>query len=127
MQPQDLGANFFLAASDVGKPRAAACIDQLQALNKAVVVTAEEGPVTEDVITRHSVVVFTEGTLQEMRRYNAFCRTLSPAIPFIMVHMRGLCGHMFVDFGDAFTVRAVLHCGGTPYPVNRQDLVRSRC
>ena len=84
---------------------------QLQALNSAVAVAEEHGPVTEKLLSMYSMVVFTEGALADMLRFNAYCR--ANGIGFVMVHTRGLCGHAFVDFGDEFTVRScasVCHC-----------------
>ena len=40
---EDLGAQFYLTADDIGQNRAAACKDKLQDLNPAVSVTAATG------------------------------------------------------------------------------------
>jgi len=67
---------------------------------------APDDPLTEALVSAHHVVVFTDAPRDEALRWNAFCRTHSPApIGFIAADVCGAAGYAFVDFGDAFTVR----------------------
>jgi len=102
---RDLGANFYLAESDVGKrSRAQASQEKLAELNPYVSVGVHSGPVTEEVLAGFTVVVFTETDQADLIKYNDFCRSRSPAIGFIAADCFGLAGSVFVDFGDEFSV-----------------------
>lgn len=103
---RDLGANFFITEADIGKPRAAVCAPRVAELNANVIVQAAEGAkLTEELVGRHSIVVFTQGTQAELARWNEFCRTRSPAISFLCTYGGGAWGGVFVDHGDTFTIR----------------------
>jgi hypothetical protein len=94
---------------------------QVQALNRTVKVRVGTGGLTEALVAAHRVVVFTEGALPDLIRWNNFCRgfkvdqeneagevsSVPAPISFMMAHMRGLCAHLFVDHGESFTVSAV--------------------
>lgn len=60
----DLGANFFLHESDVGKPRAAAVAPRLAELNPLVKVEATSDALDEDLVARHDAVIVTSGLKQ---------------------------------------------------------------
>ena len=66
--------------SDVGTNRASASLAKLQELNTSVKVHAVAGPVTEELLAAHTVVVLVGSTLDEAVKWNAFCRTQSPPI-----------------------------------------------
>ncbi|KDO35490.1 hypothetical protein SPRG_00337 [Saprolegnia parasitica CBS 223.65] len=100
---KDVGVNFFLTEDDVGKPRAAAVAHRLAELNKMVTLKVHTGSLTEDVVARHNVVVFTHSRRAELERWNAFCRRQSPAIGFIACDIPGAFGYAFTDFGPSFT------------------------
>ncbi|RHY11611.1 hypothetical protein DYB25_012773 [Aphanomyces astaci] len=72
---QDVGVNFFLTEADVGTPRSSAVLHRVAELNKTVTVKAHTGPLTEEVVRKHNVVVFTH---------------------------TGAFGYAFTDFGPAF-------------------------
>jgi ubiquitin-activating enzyme E1 len=99
---KDLGVNFFLTEQDVGQPRASAVSHKLAELNKMVSVGVHKGPLTEEVVARHNVVVFSHTSRKELVRWNRFCRQQSPQIGFIMCDIRGAFGYAFTDFGDEF-------------------------
>ena len=63
-QLPDLGANFFLQESDVGKPRAVAVAPRLAELNPLVKVEAASDILDEDLVARHDAVVVTSGLKQ---------------------------------------------------------------
>ena len=103
---RDLGGNFFLTEKDIGKPRAAVCAPKVAELNANVLVQAAEGAeLTEALIGQHTICVFTQGSRKELSRWNNFCRTQSPPISFFSSYGGGAWGGVFVDHGDAFTIR----------------------
>lgn len=67
-----------------------------------VSVSVHQGPLTEELVTGHSVVVFTHTSRQELLRWNRFCRQQSPAVGFILCDIRGAMGYAFTDFGPKF-------------------------
>jgi len=102
---RDLGANFYLAESDVGaKTRAEASLEKLKELNPYVNVSIHSGPITEEFLSSFSVAVFTETDQADLVKYNEICRACKPAVGFICADAFGLAGSIFVDFGDSFSV-----------------------
>ena len=89
-ETKDLGVNFFLTTEDVGKPRAECVAHKLAELNKMVTVKAHTGPLTEELVSQHSLVVFTHTPRDELIRWNEFCRSHTPTIGFILCDVRGL-------------------------------------
>ncbi|KAG7280589.1 hypothetical protein CRUP_028315 [Coryphaenoides rupestris] len=71
-------------------------------LNPGVQVTADTGPLTRDMLLRYQVVVLTDSPLEEQKRLGNHCH--SHGIRFIVVDTKGLCGQLFCDFGEEFTV-----------------------
>eukprot|EP00040_Diaphanoeca_grandis_P030633 m.181503 g.181503 ORF g.181503 m.181503 type:complete len:1254 (+) comp32069_c2_seq1:380-4141(+) len=103
---RDLGSNFFLSEADVGKPRATVCAPKLAELNSTVNVVAwENGDLTEELVAAHNFVVFTQGTQEEMIRWNKFCRSQTTPIAFMYCITAGASGSVFVDHGPGFLVR----------------------
>ena len=47
----DLGANFYLSETDVGRNRTEACLDKLRELNTAVAVECVSGPLDDSMLT----------------------------------------------------------------------------
>lgn len=102
---RDLGSQFYLSESDIGRNRAEACRDALQELNTAVPVTASAAELTEDFITSFQVVVATQISLADAHRIDSICH--AAGIPFIMASIRGVFGSVFCDFGPSFQVSDV--------------------
>ena len=104
---RDMGTNFFIQEADLGKPRAAVCAPRVGELNANVLVQAGEGAeLTEALVSRHTIVVFTRGSHAELVRWNHFCRTQTPSpLSFLSHYGGGAWGGVFVDHGDAFTIR----------------------
>ena len=98
----DLSAHFYLSEHDVGQNRAAACLERMKELNPAVRVSAHVTPITEELLTKHRVVVVCDGSLGDAERWNQICHTRN--IPFVRAESRGVFSVVFSDFGDAFTV-----------------------
>merc|ERR1719477_153523 len=71
----DLGSQFFLRESDIGANRAAATYQRATELNNYVAMRYETGPISEDLVKEHTVVVLTRvvltnSSLVEQRRIN---------------------------------------------------------
>ena len=78
----DLGGNFYLSKSDVGKNRAAACSQQMQELNPAVRVTTLAGPFPRGAdLEKYSIVVAIDVSLDEARSRRLF-HTISAIIAY---------------------------------------------
>lgn len=101
---RDLGAQFYLAEADVGRNRAEACVAKLQDLNPGVAVTAVSTPVTEELLAQFEAVVFTDVSLEDATRFDAFCHAHNPPIAFIKAETRGVFASIFADYGPSFTV-----------------------
>ncbi|XP_023135555.3 ubiquitin-like modifier-activating enzyme 1 isoform X1 [Amphiprion ocellaris] len=98
----DLSSQFFLKESHLGQNRAACSLQQLSALNPHVQVSAHPGPLNEDLILKFQVVVLTDSSLDDQRRFGDLCH--SRGIKFIVADTKGLCGQLFCDFGKEFEV-----------------------
>ncbi|CAM6104520.1 unnamed protein product [Calypogeia fissa] len=100
----DLSSQFYFTESDVGKNRAAACLDKLKELNVAVDVSVNTSEITHEFISTFQVVVLTDIPLAKAIEYDEFCHNHNPPIAFIKAEIRGLFGNVFCDFGPHFTV-----------------------
>eukprot|EP00959_Pyramimonas_sp_CCMP1952_P246318 5148528-Pyramimonas_sp.AAC.1 len=49
-------------------------------------------------------VLFTETKVSEAIKWDEFCHSHNPPIPFIRADVRGVFGSVFCDFGPSFTV-----------------------
>ncbi|XP_042363183.1 ubiquitin-like modifier-activating enzyme 1 [Plectropomus leopardus] len=98
----DLSSQFFLKESHLGQNRATCSLQQLAALNPHVRVSAHTGPLDEDLLLQFQVVVLTDSSLDDQKRFNEFCH--SRRIKFIVADTKGLCGQLFCDFGKEFEV-----------------------
>ncbi|DBA02358.1 TPA: hypothetical protein N0F65_007177, partial [Lagenidium giganteum] len=98
----DLASQFYLSESDIGKPRARACVSKLAELNPYVEVRAHSGAITEQFLLGFRAVVLVNSTLKEALRINSICH--SNSIAFITTEARGVFGSVFCDFGPEFTV-----------------------
>jgi ubiquitin-activating enzyme E1 len=92
---RDLGSNFFLTEENVGKPRGECVAAKLAELNSMVAVRSLEA-LTEDAVKTMSAVVFTNGSREELVRWNNFCR--ANRIAFLASDVLGCFGYMFTDF-----------------------------
>jgi ubiquitin-activating enzyme E1 len=100
----DLGANFYLKESHVGKvSRAHASFDQLQELNPYVKVSVIE-TLTVEEHANYNVVCYTENfnNISHLFGVNAFCR--ANKVGFILAETLGLAGYAFLDYGDQHLV-----------------------
>lgn len=96
----DLGSNFYLNESHVGKiSRAAASLGQLQELNSYVKVSVVDKLTLEDH-KNYSVVCYTENlsNIAHLFEVNSFCHTNK--VGFILSETLGAAGYAFLDYGD---------------------------
>lgn len=104
----DLGGNFYLSASDLGKPRAELCKDKLSELNPYVSVSVDASVtslVAEQLLpvldTGISCLVVTIPLEKELLiQLNNKCREVGAS--FIYTTTPGAFGQVFCDFGAAF-------------------------
>ena len=64
----DLSSQFYLSEEDIGKNRAAVSLNKLGELNAYVTTNASMEPLTEEMITKYTVVVLTNSSLDEQLR-----------------------------------------------------------
>uniref|UniRef100_A0A8D3CJA2 Ubiquitin-like modifier activating enzyme 7 n=1 Tax=Scophthalmus maximus TaxID=52904 RepID=A0A8D3CJA2_SCOMX len=98
----DLSSQFFLKEANLGQNRATCSLQQLSDLNPHVRVSAHDGPLDEELLLRFQVVVLTDSSLDDQRRFGDLCH--SRGIKFIVADTKGLCGQLFCDFGEEFEV-----------------------
>lgn len=107
-----LDLQYYFGEGDIGKARDACSVPQLAELNTYVqVTTLPEATLSEGVLDRFHVVLFTNTAAADLAKYNAYCRSKSPAIGFIAADVRGVAGRAFVDFGPE---HMVLDADGEP-------------
>lgn len=99
----DLSGQFYLSEQDVGKNRAECCLNRLRELNSYVTVNCSKEELTGEYLSNFSVVAFclTEN-YKTLVQINNLCRQVGTK--FIWGQSMGLCGRVFSDFGDSFTV-----------------------
>ncbi|XP_020583193.1 ubiquitin-activating enzyme E1 2-like [Phalaenopsis equestris] len=100
----DLSSNFYLSEDDVGKNRATACVQKLQELNNAVIISALTGVLSKEQLSDFQAVIFTDISLEKAIEFDDYCHNHQPSIAFIKCEIRGLFGNVFCDFGPKFTV-----------------------
>ncbi|CAO3690429.1 unnamed protein product [Umbelopsis vinacea] len=95
---QDLGAQFFLTESDIGKNRAEASAIQVQALNPRVLVKTEDEDIekkTDDFFEQFDVVCVTNASKSTLVRLDGICRLQKT--PFYAADTFGMFGYIFCD------------------------------
>jgi len=114
VQINDLGSNFYLSESDVGKKnRDEACLDKLSKLNPSVKVSIFQIEMKEDFneyinlfiekVQKFNVVVFTEFyPITFIGQIDMACRAKN--IKIIYGLCLGLAGYVFSDFGPFHTI-----------------------
>ncbi|KAF8592588.1 ubiquitin activating enzyme [Ramaria rubella] len=102
---QDLGTQFFLRESDIGRSRGEATALRLAELNAYVPVKNLRGTpgqeISLDLVKGFQVIVLTDVPLAKQLEINDW--THQNGIPFIAADTRGLFGTVFNDFGAKFT------------------------
>lgn len=101
----DLGTQFFLRDSDIGKPRDLCTRPRLAELNSYVPVRVLGKDLTVESLSAFQVVVVTHLPLSKQLELNEF--THRHSIKFISADVKGLFGSVFCDFGAEFTVSDV--------------------
>jgi ubiquitin-activating enzyme E1 len=105
VETRNLGAQFYLSATDVGKPRAEACRESLQELNTSVSVTSSTEELSETFLGGFDVVVATQSSMSEAIRIDEICRKHGKS--FIKADVRGVFASVFCDFGQQFEITDV--------------------
>ena len=104
----DLGNNFFLDASCVGKPRARCVTELLSELNEHVRGSYVEDSISvvlesrADFLHSFSMVIATQLPLLELRQVSAICRARS--LPLLVVQSYGFMGYLRLDLGEHHVV-----------------------
>ncbi|XP_952025.1 ubiquitin-activating enzyme E1, putative [Theileria annulata] len=104
VQRRDLGVNYFVRASSVGKESiASACLHNLKDLNRNVDIKVINN-VNEELVVGNDVVVCCDQNVEVLKNLNRICRanSLGKRIGFIACDTFGMIGSVFVDFGDNF-------------------------
>ena len=102
-QPADLGGNFYLSESSVGKNRAEETLLNLRNLNPTVSVTcAPSVPLSDslEMLEGFNVVVLTDTPIGTQITINEYCR--ANKIKFVSAAVRGVFCTAFADFGADF-------------------------
>ncbi|PKI83669.1 E1 ubiquitin-activating enzyme [Malassezia vespertilionis] len=104
---EDLGTQFFLRASDVGKPgvtRASASAPRLAEINTYVPIHVLDTPqITADLVAQFKVVVLNNALLSEQLQVDAWAR--ESGTHFVAASVHGLFGSVFNDFGNDFVCK----------------------
>lgn len=105
----DLGSQFYLQESDIGKPRSTACIGRLQQLNYYTQVTANSNPLPvaeaeldKIPLSKYNIVILTECDYKTQIAINDYCR--KHKIGLIIAEVQGVMCKIINDFGEKFTV-----------------------
>ncbi|UKJ90616.2 ubiquitin-activating enzyme E1 [Theileria orientalis] len=105
VQKRDLGVNYFIRSSSVGKETvSAACLSHLRDLNRNVIVQNVIQEPNEELVVNHDVVVCCDQNVELIKRLNDICRNNSSRkrVGFICCDTFGMIGSVFVDFGNNF-------------------------
>jgi len=99
----DLSAQFYFKESDVGTPRAAACVGQLSELNNYVDVSVGSGTNCLSDMSKYACVCVTDQINSDLKlQISDACHAANT--PYVQGDMRGLFASMFCDFGSNFIV-----------------------
>lgn len=101
-QWDDLSSHFYLSEADIGKNRAAACLDKMRELNSYVETTFSDRDLTPEFISHFDVVVMVDALMDTLRTVNRI--THPRGIKMLAANTYGLFAILFNDFGDEFEV-----------------------
>lgn len=105
---EDLAGQFYLTENDIGKNRAKACLNKLQALNQYVIIDFIEDSLDncyKDIsrfLVGYNVLIACEGSQVAQAALNDYSRTVGAY--FISATLHGLFSRIFCDFGENFKV-----------------------
>ncbi|KAI9225805.1 MAG: hypothetical protein DHS80DRAFT_25833 [Piptocephalis tieghemiana] len=100
VQPQDLGAHFYLREADIGKERGASMLPALQQLNSRVHLSFKAIDLAEEAdanLLEFELILLIDASFPQMIRLDRLCRQHS--IHLLMSSAPGLYGFIFVDLG----------------------------
>lgn len=99
----DLGSQFYLEESDVGKNRAEASVKKLAELNPYVAVKASAEEDIMKIAKEYNTIVLTEPMCEKrLIELTNYCH--QNQVNIITTEARGVFGYAFDDFGDKFLV-----------------------
>lgn len=98
----DLSSHFYLRESDVGRPRAEACVDRLRALNGMVRVNHITGALSEDVVRGFDMVVCVDQSQATLERIGTICTT--HGLHMLATGTYGLLGYTFTCLGPEHVI-----------------------
>jgi ubiquitin-activating enzyme E1 len=100
----DLGTQFYLNESHLGKNRASCTQPLLAELNPYVPVKQLDSAkkLTCQDLDKYQVVVLTQSSTDEQLEFGKYCH--EKGIKFIVAETRGIFGQIFCDFGKNFEV-----------------------
>ncbi|KPI85453.1 putative ubiquitin-activating enzyme e1 [Leptomonas seymouri] len=107
---RDMGVNFAVTepALSSGKSIAALSASYIQELNPNTRVRAIDA-LTEEYVKDSIALIFTAAapdlSLTTLNKWNAFCRSQTPTVSFLLAMQTGACGSVFADHGPLFTVK----------------------
>lgn len=103
---EDLGSNFYLNKSDIGKRKDEVCLPKLKELNNIECTILQDGCL-EKHIKEFNVIVITEIVdLEKLEKIDEICR--ENKIGFIYCLSLGLSFYCFVDYGE-HTINDLYH------------------
>jgi ubiquitin-activating enzyme E1 len=98
---QDYG-NYYISEKDLGKKRSDVLGKRLSELNSNCIVNKYSGSITNDVISKYHLVVFTDFKFNEFYfELNEYCRKKN--VKTIFTQSRGFFGFVFCDFCNYYT------------------------
>jgi len=111
----DFGANCFLTEEHIGKRRAEVCLEALSKLNPYVKVHELEGELTNDALSKFSVVLVTDSNMgwKKVAEMGRVCH--ERGITFVVGLATGVFATFFSDFGDS---HVITDCDGEPVIVS---------
>ncbi|KAI9089817.1 hypothetical protein DFS34DRAFT_383186 [Phlyctochytrium arcticum] len=98
VNPEDLGAQFFLREEDIGKNRGEAAAPRIQALNPRVELKVISKPLSEqpiEFLKNYDIVTLCNADLQTMNRTDKACRAHN--IKLYCAGTHGATGYIFCD------------------------------
>ena len=108
---EDLGCNFYLTESSVGRHKAETLMQPLGELNPNVALKLHKGAIDAALLQAHDVVVVCDGlktaqSFDALTQWNQICRTnrrhgTDVCTAFVYCAMSGVVAHMFSDFGPS--------------------------
>lgn len=100
---EDLGSQYYLAQSDIGKRRDESCISKIVELNPYVAVSCFPSmEISLPDLLDYKVIVVVNQPFDKQKAICDFCH--GRGISVVVSNTAGVFGNIFCDFGESFTV-----------------------